>query len=351
MYDTLKLVLYIKDIPIEEITPIDRTKAHFVGISDWQEKNVKYTKHKYNLLYPKCSGKDSGWTIWVKRDRYIIEGSLAKWYFGNNIQTLTLAQAKKGIVDLGRDIGVGKYIYKAEVKRIDFSSNVYTKNPPHSYFPLLDFLIGFYRHHIKDHKSVYYDTKTGDRQIVVYDKKLEAEQNKMTIPSEAKGYKNILRFEVRYKTKGIYNYLSKLKINKKPFNVSDMLEERRFTYFADEWFELYQKIEKINHTKDIMPAKNKRTAKEISEAVFARLMNEIGLSKVLDYVELEYQLSYKGTEALRPENRRKVQDAKKNIKQTYNIPITKAYEPIAELNQLMKERQEEIKETMMRLDI
>ena len=228
MYDTIKI--YLKYSEAVGMTPIDQLKeVHPEKGIDYRDEYGAYVDSDdyYKLPHPKGG---SSWNIVAHTDSYVIEGSLAKWYFGNNIQTLTLAQTKKAVRDLGVALGVGDAIFKAKVNRVDYSSVVCTDLPPLYYFNLMDNLKGF-RRSLKDGETtLYYDRATRDKVIKAYDKTLEATDTGMEIPENYKG-KNLFRFEVVYYSTEINRVFNKQK-NLKEVTLKDILTERAFNHFV-----------------------------------------------------------------------------------------------------------------------
>lgn len=340
MYDTIKI--YLKYSEAVGMTPIDQLKeVHPEKGIDYRDEYGAYVDSDdyYKLPHPK--GRSS-WNIVAHTDSYVIEGSLAKWYFGNNIQTLTLAQANKAVRDLGVALGVGDSIFKAKVNRVDYSSVVCTDLPPLYYFNLMDNLKGF-RRSLKDGETtLYYDRATRDKVIKAYDKTLEATDTGMEIPENFKG-KNLFRFEVVYYSTEINRVFNKQK-NLKEVTLKDILTERAFNHFADTWLDYYEKIQKINNANNMIQ-KNKAeklTSGSLIDRMLARLVNQFGLEESLRLVELDYQVG-------NVSERRKINDAKRRVRELADSIPSPPYDLIDDLDRRMRRRALEIRETIQLL--
>ena len=340
MYDTIKL--YLNFSKAVDMTPINQLKEvqPKKGI-DYRDEYGAYVDSDdyYKLPHPK--GRSS-WNIVAHTDAYVIEGSLAKWYFGNNVQTLTLAQAKKAVRDLGIALGVGDAIFKAKVNRLDFSSVVCTDLTPVYYFNIMDYLNGF-RRSLKDGETtLYYDRATRDKVVKAYDKTLEANYTGMEIPEDYRG-KNLFRFEVVYYTSEINRVFNKRK-SLKEVTLKDILTERAFNHFADTWLDYYEKIQKINNANNMIQ-KNKAeklTASSLIDRMLARLVNQFGLEESLRLVELDYQVG-------NVSERRKITDAKRRVRELADSIPAAPYDLTDDLDRRMRRRALEIKETIQLL--
>lgn len=104
--------------------------------------------------------------IEIKANSLYISGSLAKWYFGNNIQCLSLDDTEKSIKSLGEAIGIP--LEEARVTRIDIGVNIEMKYKPELYFDKLTYLEKFDRNSLKK-SSLYFEKY--NRKLLFYNKK------------------------------------------------------------------------------------------------------------------------------------------------------------------------------------
>ena len=64
-----------------------------------------------------------------------VKGSLCKYFYGNNIDTLNLTNTREALNQISADLSID--IHKARVTRIDFSTNIITDYTPTVYYPSL----------------------------------------------------------------------------------------------------------------------------------------------------------------------------------------------------------------------
>lgn len=341
MYDTL----YIK-LPYSRVTDIK-------PISEMPLFILKGSKHYYNgdgvftgmydcfyMHYPNAVHDKDKVTVFVKRDEYEIHLSLGKLFFGNNIQTLSLIEARMAMNALGDAIGVGKDIYKGNVTRCDFSSVICTDLSPSYYFNLLDELRGFNRSKQSDQTTLYYHRSQKDKKVKVYDKTKHAQDTNMKIPEEYEG-EFLFRFEVVYYTKEL-NRIFKTKRHSDGVTVEDILRERAYIHFADYWLKYYNNIMKLNDANTMIQTHENQDLKanDIFERVVARLINQTGIEEAFKFVELDYL-------AGNVSDRRRVNDAKAKVRRVARSIPANPYHLIDELNTKMAERAAEIKRTIM----
>ena len=154
------------------------------------------------------------------------KGSLAKYYFGNNLGTLTIGQTKRVIEKLSDDTHLD--FSKATISRVDFATNFKMKEPVLNYYDCLGSASRLDRN-IK-YSSLYYTNNS--RSLVFYDKYKEANYRGTLIPNE---YKNsyLLRYEYRHKKFYKYHLTGK-----------DLYETDTFNWLLDTWQEGYNSIKK-----------------------------------------------------------------------------------------------------------
>ena len=182
MYDTVKFVLLENDLDneicfMEEVVcriNIEKCSANRV---------VGYLKNM---------------RVEVRGTTLIVEGSLTKWFLGNNYaRTLALWEIGATIKSLSRALNVS--IEKAKVTRIDVAFNFCVKNEPWLYMKRLLFLESYYRSNIEK-SSLYFDKY--DSQLLFYNKvtALKTEEDAESIQG-VKNFEgqNVLRYEFRIK--------------------------------------------------------------------------------------------------------------------------------------------------------
>ena len=187
-----------------------------------------------------------------------VKGSLCKYFYGNNIDTLNLTNTREALNQISADLSID--IHKASVSRIDFSTNIVTDFTPTIYYPYLGQLSRFERSE-KPH-SIYYNQEA--KRLLFYDKIEEAKKKGMTIPKQHIG-DNLLRYELVL-NKGISRYL---KYN--GLYVQDLGSEELFKKLLHLWYSYYQQIQKHSKTIKIM-ADNIKTPKDVETRIFNALV-------------------------------------------------------------------------------
>lgn len=338
MYDTIHIFLHYSDV--QSLTPIEETRLkRGNGSNRWNQEGVIFsTTQGYFLRYPEKYGSVEGWKVEAHCTGYKIKGSLAKWYFGNNIQTLTLTQAIKAMESLGEALGVGRCIFKGKVNRMDFSSVIYTMHPADYYFVFFDNMKGFDRSKKKSETTLYYNRKSRDKAFKAYDKVKESNDMGYYIPIQFKG-ENLLRWEAVYMPKEINRVFNRDRGD--VFTVEQMLTEETFNHCVEVWLSSYESVMKINNPNSMIQTRDNEnlTANDLIKRAVARLINQTGLEDALAFVELDYLVG-------NVEERRKVTEAKRKLREYSQVIPATPYDPVGELNEKMAQRAREIKETI-----
>ncbi len=219
--------------------------------------NVKptYVDRDTGELYAK--GELDGLDIKETSRGIKIKGSLAKYYFGNNLETLTRDQTKEAVENICDSLHLD--INDATLSRIDIATNFIVSEPPQNYY-------SFFGDAARLNKSqqgstLYFSNKS--RAIVFYDKCKEAKTHKMHIPNEFNG-KNVLRYEYRLK-----------RIKKKQITVKDLYSKENFNCFVDEWERRYFSIRRIPRLR-IKEAKEMKNLKAFEGYGWKLLIQQLG---------------------------------------------------------------------------
>ena len=221
MYDNVDFK--IKSYDVTEIDFLRETPKHFdvTGQHDFNGSLV-------------ISGSLNGYKITVsERCVNVIDGSLCKFYLGDNFQTLNRSDAKKAIEKLSDTLHLP--FEQATVSRIDVAQNFIVKHPTEVYFNHL----GEYLHNkrLVQPNGLYYTNPKG--LLIFYDKVKEQKDKGQKIPEL---YKDsfTLRYEQRHK--------ARLKDTFKAERVTGAMlyDEAFYMNIIDKWQEAYKRIEKIN---------------------------------------------------------------------------------------------------------
>lgn len=167
--------------------------------------------------------------------RISFNGSLAKFYFGNNLEVLDLKATRLAIESLSKELGVN--LSKAKITRLDFGINVSVKHPVHEYissiqsYPRLKF--GRYK------ETISFFSFKGSKALTFYDKIYQLKNrdpllyNKL--PIHIKNL-NLLRFEVRFKK----NLNSNL--GTKNLTMNNLYQERIFSLLQQQLIDTLDRV-------------------------------------------------------------------------------------------------------------
>ena len=170
-----------------------------------------------------------------KSQMKIKDGSLCKWYLGDNQKTMTRKDIERAVERLSDSLHLP--ISKAEVTRLDLAQNLSMKYPIEVYLSHLGELRNYKRVPMVQIGSLYY-CHTGTS-LNFYDKTKELKDKREKVDDLYKD-KNILRYELRY-TKQIAKQLN---INE--VKCCSLYEEGFYIDLLNRWRNSYLAIEKIN---------------------------------------------------------------------------------------------------------
>lgn len=161
------------------------------------------------------------------------DGSLCKWYLGNNFKTMSRKDTQMAIERLSDTLHLP--IDKAIITRIDVAQNLITRYPPDVYLNHLGLLK--YATRLQEPNGIYY-SQTGGR-LAFYDKCREQRKKGEDVPELYEG-KNVLRYEQRY-TKRIARQL-----NVPEVTGSMLFDEGFYIGMLNRWRDTYKNIQKVN---------------------------------------------------------------------------------------------------------
>ena len=246
MYDTINMYYNLIDNPAPSIEKL------------FEHCNNKSEHHNFKNDSDYLQGDLKNMRVTLNESSISVKGSLCKYFYGNNIDTLNLTTTREALAQISADLSLD--INKARVTRIDFSTNIVTDYTPTIYYPYLGQLSKFQR--FEQPNSIYYNQES--KRLLFYDKIKEAKKKGMTIPKQHIG-DNLLRYELvlnsdvpRYlKYNGLY--------------VQDLGSEELFKKLLHIWYSYYQKIQKHSKTIKIM-ADNIKTPKDVETRIFNALV-------------------------------------------------------------------------------
>jgi len=254
MYDTIKWRLDISCLSISERDKVTSNLSI-------------YSKTQYEGGYS-LNGSLKDLRIKITKDWLKGEGSLAKYFLGDNIQTLTRKAAQQSIERLSEELGID--ISKANVLRLDLAQNFKTKAPEMEYIKRLGELPRFER--LPQSNGVYYKTK--NQVLVFYSKVKELKDKGVYIPERWK-HSYILRYELRLMQR-IPNQL-----NRKTVLMEDLYQEEFYLQMLILWRTKYNEIKKV---KELLELKPTTSTKELEEMFACLALQAIGQERALDMV-------------------------------------------------------------------
>jgi hypothetical protein len=270
MYDTLHLWL-----PAESIVDAD-----FIRKIESRLINVTMHSKKDGTCY--LTDKILGMSCLISDKGISLKGSICKSYFNNNLQTLTRLETKKAVENLEDALHLS--FQDAKIGRIDFAHNLSMDYEPEIYYPYLGLCKLYKRDSINN--TIYYNGRT--RTKVFYNKISEVKNSKQKI-SKAFLYANLLRFELRFKSR-LSNQFNMAKVVAK-----DLYNETFFKEMVYRWANEYHKINKVgNFNFDL---KNMKQPKDFFSQLLSQKLFELGQPKLLEMVnELKARKSFEHPE-------------------------------------------------------
>ena len=214
-----------------------------------QEKDINYEmcfleEIPCRISIEKCTGnrvigRIKNIRIEVRGATLIVEGSLLKYYQGNNYADYLTRWRTKAMVDTLSEI-LGVPLEKAKITRIDIGFCYNMKNPVWLYLTRLTFEGGYFRSHIN--KETLYFNKY-DSMLCFYDKIKEMEKHKeLKEVEELKelNVTNVLRYEFRLKKVS--------KTFRKTIKGTDLYDIEFCQAVLDIWYNRYMNLQKTFET-------------------------------------------------------------------------------------------------------
>ncbi len=244
----------------------------------------------------------------------LLEGSLAKFYFGNNFNTLTLNESIEAIGQINELLHID--VLGANVYRVDVGTNIITNESPRNYYPCLIEVARLDRR--PKGYSLYFDNNS--KTLLYYDKTREAKSKRMFIPLEYRN-KNVLRIEHR-----------QLKFNRYKRTIGDLLKREIFNDLIDEWYKGYHSIKKVQTLQLTKEAESMFNFKAIE-------MEGLRFWIIQKFGSVESFFQFLDSEQNRGKiNRQNKSDWKKKVERAFNQPdLVKPGSLIPELNVKVKE--------------
>lgn len=257
MYDTLKL--YLRQDSVKDVDLLAETPVFLENITEHSKNDEIYYSGSLNNL-----------RMYVSEKGVSINGSIAKYYLSDNMQTLRRQDTEQAIQKLSDDLHLP--IKKANVSRIDFAHNFIMQYKPDVYYPYLGESQYFNR--FQQPKSLYYSNDS--RTLLFYDKPVEAKSKGYRIP-EVWSDQNVLRYEIRYRRR-----LSK-QFKEPEVRARTLYDEQFYIKLTDRYVSDFKSIHK--NVKISLDSENMATVKDFWDQMALLSIERIGQAGAVDLVE------------------------------------------------------------------
>lgn len=267
-------------------------------------------------------GKLGNLIVSVKSDSITIKnGSLTKWYKGNNLEMLNRKEIKEAIEKLSDVLHLP--INEAKVIRFDYGINFQTKHKPTLYLPYLGNNGRYTR--LEQKNGLNY--KITGRELCLYDKIAEMKIKRDFIPPQFVG--NYGRIEKRFKT-GLPNYFKCESVQ-----VKTLFNDFFYQHLLTDLHADYLKIDKQNLLKtDLSMITKKRELNKLG--LIALIEKNGGKIAMLNSFDEQYKLGNL--------TKKQAHDLKNEIKNcTQNKLLISESELVKELDISIKETIEKLK--------
>jgi len=208
-----------------------------VGEVDFLEETPCFLENVGEHIYNDevvITGSLNGLKISLNRHQIKVkDGSLCKWFLGDNFQTMGRGDTQRAIEKLSDTLHLD--MSKANVTRLDLAQNMIMQHPPEVYINHLGLLKFATR--LQEPSGLYYKQTNG--RLCFYDKNREQKSNREPIP-ELYQDRNVLRFEQRYSQR----IAAQLKIGE--VTGALLYDEAFYIDLLNRWKETYKAIQKIN---------------------------------------------------------------------------------------------------------
>lgn len=190
-------------------------------------------EHYYNNE-PIITGDLNGLKISLNTNQLKVkDGSLCKWFLGDNFKTMGRSDTQKAIEKLSDILHLP--MDKASVTRLDVAQNFITMHPPEVYFNHLGELR--YTERLLQPSGLYY--KGSNLSLCFYDKNKEQKSHRRPIPDLYQN-RNVLRYEQRYTSR----VASQMGVSE--VTGALLYDEAFYQEVLNRWRAKYEAIQKVN---------------------------------------------------------------------------------------------------------
>jgi hypothetical protein len=261
-------------------------------------------------------GRIQNLRVKIISNRVVIIGSLAKYYFGNNLETLTREDTRCAIERLSDTMQLD--VAQANVYSLEVASNFSMQKPVQIYCQCLGECRYFEKSQYK-HGLLY---SNSNRSLIFYDKIKELKRRNEKVPSQF-DEANLLRYELKLK-KRVSRQLSKNEILAR-----QLYEESFYRAILEKWQSEYFRIGRVNRLKIERIEMNSMNSPKKLEKILASLgLQAIGEQAILNYIE-------ENKHALSKLQRSRLKAKIRQLSQ--NKSVTEPQEAILELDSKIKQ--------------
>lgn len=217
------------------------------------------------------SGKCGNYAVNLYSYGVLFVGSLAKYYFGDNLHTLTHRTLKEAVNMLSDKLHIP--MNDANINRMDIAAILPMKYPINRYYPYLGAKAHFKRYEAYS-DTLYY--KTQKKWLAFYDKTKEALISGVNIPECLQGA-NLLRYELRFENRCKKQLDGKNK-------VSDLFKPDFYKSLVKNWLNEFKTIQKNNiNTIDM---ENIKTPKDAINLYICEALQMYGQTKMDEFINM-----------------------------------------------------------------
>lgn len=244
------------------------------------------------------------------------DGSLTKWYLGNNLGILRRGDIERAFKKLSDTLHLP--MHKADVKRLDFGKNISVAHPVSLYLHYL----GSNGKYTRLEQKTALNYKITGRELCVYDKLAEM-KHRGDVPLPLYDGKNVFRYEKRY-LQGIAKYF-----NRESVTVQTLYDEHFYMGLVNDWYKDYLNIQKQKTIKiDMSMITTKEQYKMIGVLSFVEQQG----GKLVAFENIKERQTKKEL------TKKQAHDLKELINQSMNLKLqTKESDLIIELDRKMKD--------------
>jgi hypothetical protein len=286
-----KANLYSKTLFVtDSVTPLDTIGLYLasdlIGPNPMKQmKLIDFRETLYESGQTAYFGRAGNFNVSISEAGVSIKnGSLTKFYLGNNIQQLSRKDIQFAFEKLSDTLHIPTE--KAKVTKYHFARNIITNHPAQMYLDYFGPCLKYQKYPMPS--GIYYKLKSSKNELYIYDKIKELKAKREYIPALYTG-RNLLRLEDRVNT----NPARYLKCSN--LTGSDLYKEDIYTRVFKEW---YHKFSNIQFLSDMQIDFSKINTKEqFKRAGVIALINSFGgpekLLKTLDESRLKNEITRK----------------------------------------------------------